>query len=78
MNERELSQKEKRERREKILSGEREDGDTWDGIVVDGVIGDARRLLSWIWYNVGGTGEQDAEAVLEGKYRQKMFFGTQN
>lgn len=44
MNERELTQKEKEERREKIQSGEREVGDTQDGIVVTGAMG-TRRVL---------------------------------
>ncbi|KZP18026.1 hypothetical protein FIBSPDRAFT_956592 [Athelia psychrophila] len=66
MNERELTQREKEDRREKIRAGEREVGDTRDGVVVNGVMGDTRRVLSWIWYNVASQGTEDAAAVLEG------------
>ncbi|KAF7969801.1 hypothetical protein HWV62_25983 [Athelia sp. TMB] len=65
MNERELTQKEKEERREKIRAGQREVGDTRDGIVVSGVLGDTCRVLSWIWYNAAAHGTDDAAAVLE-------------
>lgn len=66
LNERELTQKEKEARRERIQSGEREVGNTRDGVVVTGVIGDTRCAPSWIWYNTGAQGTDDAEAVLEG------------
>ncbi|KAF7968492.1 hypothetical protein HWV62_30451 [Athelia sp. TMB] len=72
MNERELTQKEKEARREKVRAGQREVGDTRDGILVNGVIGDTRRTLSWIWYNAAAEGADDAAAVLEGKYFAKL------
>ncbi|KAF7971009.1 hypothetical protein HWV62_22275 [Athelia sp. TMB] len=65
LDERELTQKEKEERRERIRSGKREDGDTRDGLAVHGVIGDTRRTPSWIWYNAAAAGTEDAEALLE-------------
>lgn len=68
MNERELTKREKEDRREKIWTGEWEVGDTQDGIVANGVMGDTRRVLSWIWYNTAAQGTEDAAAVLEGEY----------
>ncbi|KAF7972068.1 hypothetical protein HWV62_19137 [Athelia sp. TMB] len=64
LDERELTQKEKEERREKIRAGQRESGDTRDGIAVTGVIGDTRRTPSWIWYNASADGD-DGPAALE-------------
>ncbi|KAF7982377.1 hypothetical protein HWV62_29128 [Athelia sp. TMB] len=65
MNERKLTEQEKKDRQAKIQAGEREVGDTRDGIVVDGVLGATRYTLSWIWYNATADGVDDTEAVLE-------------